>query len=367
MHEPQRQQTHELLKQKGIDVALFSSPHSVTWLTGFAERLDINPFAVAPHLVLYDNGTFGLLVMDAFKTRAEQSGCEVMTYPGYSYLEPSQAKLQLEQVLRSLLPKNATAKIGIEGSSLPHAIQEILLGYDTTESIDGWLHSLQMVKTQEELSKLRQSFELSDLAQATARAAVKEGQREIDVWNALQTTVQARVAAPLTLGHDCVVSYRQNNSGGHPSDYELRQGDSLLVDVGVCYQGYWSDSCATYYVSEATSEQRKTHQAVQEALELAISFCKPGTLACDIDKQVREHIRRAGFPDYPHHTGHGVGVSSHEEPRIVPYNQTLLEAGMVVMLEPAIYVPCKYAVRLEDAVLITNDGAELLTHHWKGL
>ena len=90
-------------------------------------------------------------------------------------------------------------------------------------------------------------------------------------------------------------------------------------------------------------------------------------MAKTIDREVRAFIDAAGYPVYPHHTGHGVGVSGHEEPRIVPYNEQVLEEGMVIMLEPGIYFPGETGVRLEDALLVTRDGAELLTHYDKRL
>jgi Xaa-Pro aminopeptidase len=109
------------------------------------------------------------------------------------------------------------------------------------------------------------------------------------------------------------------------------------------------------------------HHTVAEALEFAISLVRPGAVAKEIDAQVRQFIADAGYPVYPHHTGHGVGVSGHEAPRIVPYSQEILEEGMVILLEPGIYLPGETGVRLEDALLVTSDGAEVLTRHDKSL
>ena len=109
------------------------------------------------------------------------------------------------------------------------------------------------------------------------------------------------------------------------------------------------------------------HNTVTEALELAISLVRPGAISGQIDRQVREFMRKAGYPVYFHHTGHGVGVSGHEEPRLVPYNDLRIEPGMVIMLEPGIYFPDETAIRLEDAVLVTDSGAEILTRHDKSL
>lgn len=123
----------------------------------------------------------------------------------------------------------------------------------------------------------------------------------------------------------------------------------------------------TYYAGEPTAEQVKLHKTCADALEFAISLVRPGVVAKAIDQKVRQFMEAAGYAIYPHHTGHGVGVTGHEEPRIVPYNDIPLEAGMVIMLEPGAYFPGHFGARLEDAMLVTADGAEVLTKHDKRL
>ena len=109
------------------------------------------------------------------------------------------------------------------------------------------------------------------------------------------------------------------------------------------------------------------HQTTSDALELAVSLLRPGAVASEIDRQVREFMRKAGYPVYGHHTGHGIGVGPHEEPRLVPYNNLRIEPDMVMMVEPGIYFPDETAIRLEHAVLVTDSGVEILTQHDKSL
>ena len=169
----------------------------------------------------------------------------------------------------------------------------------------------------------------------------------------------------MPLGNDCVVGHRRGNIGGWPLDYPIKENDALIIDLSTVLHGYWSDSCATYYASTPTPKQAAMHRTVALALEFAISLVRPGAVVQEIDHQVRQFISDAGYPVYPHHTGHGVGVSGHEAPRIVPYNKERLQQGMVILLEPGIYFPGETGVRLEDAVLVTSDGAEVLTTHDK--
>jgi Xaa-Pro aminopeptidase len=373
MHEQQRQQTLDLLKSRQLDAALFSSMESIKWLTGFTPPLNtgLNPFAAGDALLWVEHGHFSLIVLDsqaegasAFGTLA---GCELITYAGYTIESPIRTHENLKAVLAGKIGVSGAARVGIEPDHLLHFVREAFPANATPVSMTGWLVPLRMIKTDEELAKLRHNFALVDEGQAVARRHCTAGTREIDVWAAVHSAISARAGAPLYLGNDCVVGYRSpNNIGGLPAANPIREDTALIVDLSTAWAGYWSDSCGTYYPQGPTPRQEKLHTFVQGALEYAISLVRPGAVSGEIDRRVRQFMADAGYPVYPHHTGHGVGVSSHEEPRIVPYNDIALQAGMVLMLEPGIYFPGETSVRLEDAVLVTSDGAEVLTHFSKG-
>lgn len=375
MHREQRQRTQAVLRANGLHHALFANFHSVKWLTGFNPPIQVGPFLFAggPPLVWYEDGRFTLVIPDSHLPQAEGFGGEpdgaVVTYQGYSLSPILNPAANLQAALRSLLPAAANGKVGIEETDATALVWWLLHDrFGESVAIDGWLEPLRMVKTAEELTKLRANFALTDLGQAVARRTVAAGQREIEVWTAVHSAIQEQASQRVPLGNDCVVNRRPvNNIGGWPLDYTLGQQDSLIVDLSTQLHGYWSDSCATYYVGEPTAKQRAMHQTATAALEFAISLVRPGAVSGDIDRQVRQFIRDAGYPVYPHHTGHGVGVSGHEAPRLVPGNDQVLEPGMVIMVEPGIYFPGEAAVRLEDGLLVTADGAELLTNFDKSI
>ncbi len=377
MHQEQRQRAHAHFKAKGIDRALLANPYTIKWLTGFAPPVQVgfNFFAGGPPLVWYEDGHFTLLVVDAYAADTaafdQQADGAVMTHLGYTIEQPLAGTDHLMAALRQAIGKTATGKIGIEERDVPAyfvaQVRQALPGSAEFVPVDGWLEPLRAIKTSEELSKLRENFALTDLGQATARRAVAAGKREIDVWTETHSAIQQAAGRRVPLGNDCVVGYRENNIGGWPLDYEIRPHDSLIVDLSTIMYGYWSDGCATYYAGEPTPQQVGMHRTAQQALELGISLVRPGVVAREIDQKLRQFIADAGYPVYPHHTGHGIGVIGHESPRIVPYNQETLQEGMVIMLEPGIYLPGETSVRLEDAVLVTAAGAEVLTKHDKSL
>lgn len=377
MHVEQRQRTHERLQSADITRALFANEQSVRWLTGFAPpiQLGANLFLGGPPLVWYEDGHYTLIVLDGQAAHAadfaQQPNCALVTYPGYTIEQPIAGADRLSEALQQVLPRGGNVQIAVERNALTVRIQQEL-NHAVGEAldlmaIDGWLEPLRMVKTAEEVAKLRANFALTDIGHAAARAATQVGQREIDVWATIHGAIQEAAGQRVPLGNDCVVGYRQNNIGGWPLELEIHPNDSLIVDLSTILHGYWSDSCATYYASEPTAEQIKRHKMLEEALDFAISLVKPGAVARDIDQQVRAFISQRGYPVYPHHTGHGVGITGHEGPRIVPYCEDVLAEGMVIMLEPGTYEPGVGGARLEDALLVTADGAEILTKHDKSL
>jgi len=378
MHEEQRRRARALLHERQIDAALFANPASVTWLTGFAPPVQSgpNPFAGAPPLLWWDGDRFTLIVVDGLASLAaffaDEADGAVITYRGYTVDAPIDGASHLREALRQLWSEPATRKptrIGVESWSLSAAVGGLMTATALHGSewlgIDNWLAPLRMVKTAEELAKLRENFRLTDIGHAAARRTTSAGVREIDVWLAAKTAVEAAAGCRVPMGNDCVVGYRTENIGGWPLDFALRPGDSLIVDLSTIRFGYWSDSCATYIAGEPDTRQRKLHRVVSDALALGAELLRPGAVAGAIDRRLRQFIADAGYPVYPHHTGHGVGVTGHEAPRLTPYSQELLLPGMVILLEPGIYFAGETGVRLEDAFLITETGAEQLTAHEK--
>lgn len=368
MHEEQRQRAQAYLQAQGLDRALFASPASVTWLTGFAAPVQLgpHPFGGGPALAWYAGGEWTLIVLDGYAAAAQASGIAVVSYLGYTIDAPIDGPGQLLAALRKVAGAGAAGRIGVEERALPLFLRAALPEQAALVPIDGALVPLRMRKTAEELVKLRQNFALNDLGQAAARAAVRVGATELDVWAATQGAIQRAAGQRVALGNDCTVG-RRGHSGGWPLDVTIEPGNSFVLDLGTQLHGYWSDSCATYYAGTPSQRQIAMHHTVSQALELAVSLLRPGAISGEIDRQLREFMRKAGYPVYTHHTGHGIGVSPHEEPRIVPYNDLRIEPDMVMMLEPGIYFPDQTAIRLEHAVLVTDSGVEILTKHDKRL
>jgi Xaa-Pro aminopeptidase len=358
------------LKQRKLSAALLSNPHTLTWLTGYAPPIETgpSPFEGGPALGWYADGRITLVLSDAEAAAGKATGAAVQEYVSYTIEAPlAGTHNQAEAVSRALSGSRALkSPVGVEMNQLAAplyaAVQEALPSA-RLQPLDGLLDPLRAVKSPPVLDRIRAALALCDLAQAETKKLLAPGKTELEVWTAVRARLELQAGGRLPVLADFVAGARTAEIGGLPGRYALQPGDALIADIVPRLDGYWGDNAGTHFVGEPTAELRKMHAIVLDALRQGLQAVKPGVKACDLDRLLRSLIRDQGYPVYPHHSGHGLGTSYHEEPRLVPYNQISLEPGMVVALEPGIYVPGTGGVRLEDVVLVTAGGCEVLTRH----
>ncbi len=226
--------------------------------------------------------------------------------------------------------------------------------------------------------RLRKDSDEVDLLRRAAHAVDRVmGRVPTEVAFAGRTEVEvARDLADLTIeeGHDSaeftIVASGSNGASPHhhPGDRVIESGDLVVCDFGGRLGGYYSDSTRTFAVGEPSSEQREVHQVVVEANEAGRNAAGPGVACQDVDIAARDVIEAAGYGEYfIHRTGHGIGLEVHEHPYIVHGNDTVLEQGMAFSIEPGIYLPGRFGVRIEDIVVCTLDGVESLNGSERGL
>ena len=161
-----------------------------------------------------------------------------------------------------------------------------------------------------------------------------------------------------------IVASGPNSAWPHhvSSSRSVRADDVVLIDLGCTYNGYCSDLTRTFFLGKINKLRQKVKGLVKKAHDTALQDIRPGKAAREIDRASRDVISKGGYGDFfIHTTGHGLGVTVHEPPRISSLNQSKLKAGMVITVEPGIYLPGEFGVRIEDTVLITNKGREVLT------
>jgi Xaa-Pro aminopeptidase len=191
---------------------------------------------------------------------------------------------------------------------------------------------------------------------------IRPGKTEIDV--ACELEYAARKAGADDMSFETIIAAGSRSAlpHGRASQEEIPRSGFVVCDFGVILAGYCSDMTRTVFVGHADDKARKFYGAVREAQQAAVEAVRPGVPVSDIDRAARTILKKAGLGSFfTHSTGHGVGLEIHELPRIAGGQQEILQPGMVVTIEPGAYVPRKWGVRIEDMVVVTDTGCEVLT------
>ena len=345
---PRRARALAVARDVGADGVLAADPATVTWLTGVEVDIESgpSPFALPPLAVLAGDGPPLVVASEDHAALVAAAGCELVSYPGFGTkpLDP------VGGAVRALASAAGGRTLATELGALPAALARGLSLVDGAAP----LGRARAVKDPDEIDRLRGALALCDVGQRAARDQAEPGLAEIELWGVVRAAVERAAGERTALLADLASGERTGETGGPPGRRVLQEGDLVLCDLVPRRAGYWGDSCVTLAVGTASPWARATHRRVADALARGLDSIRPGLRAGDLDELVR------GDLTYAHHTGHGLGASWHEEPRIVPGGETVLEAGMVVALEPAHYAGDK-GVRLEQVVLVREDGPELLS------
>jgi Xaa-Pro aminopeptidase len=221
---------------------------------------------------------------------------------------------------------------------------------------------LRKVKDEIELDSIRKAAELTDIGAKTASEIIKAGMHEYEV--AAEVEYAMRKLGSEGVAFDTIVASGLRSAFPHGgcTDKKLKKGELILFDIGARYQNYRVDLTRTFLVGKPTSEQEKIYNVVMEAQEKAFKNIKDGVSASNVDAVARQTIETYNYGEYfVHSLGHGVGLAVHEPPILNPASKDILKTGNVVTDEPGIYIPNFGGVRIEDTVLVKNDGAEKLT------
>ena len=227
---------------------------------------------------------------------------------------------------------------------------------------------IRAVKEPSEVESIRGAVLVLELAFKKIERVLKPGMTEKEAAFLAEVEMRRRGARGTAFETIVASGPRSALPHGKASEKRIKTGELVVVDMGASVGGYNSDETRTYCTGRVGSEEKKIFRTVVEAHSRAVERIKAGVKASDVDAAARGHIRKAGYGRFfGHGTGHGVGLDIHESPNIGPMSTDVLEEGMVVTVEPGIYVPGLGGVRIEDMVLVTKDGPEILTNSPKEL
>lgn len=248
-----------------------------------------------------------------------------------------------------------------------NALQDAFSG--SLKSLDAPVAGLRMVKSPDEIEALRAASELKEAVLAEVVEGIREGVTETEVAARLEYGFKARGATGASFDTIALFGVRSSMPHGSPGETRLKRGDVVLLDLGCRHRGYCSDLTRTYAFGTIPGAWfEAVYETVLDAQMAAVQAVRPGARCRDVDAVARDMIQFHGYgAHFGHGLGHGVGIEIHESPRLNTESEIVLEPGMVVTVEPGVYLPGQGGVRIEDLVVVTERGCEVLTRTPKAL
>ena len=358
----------DIAHARQLDAFLLTHLPTIRHLSGYFFNFETgpSPFHLLPAcLVAVRGGEACLIAADTEAGQLSTVLPEIKTklYTSYVCESPLDFARQFQARLHETIQDFGLtkARLGIELASLPALVQqELQRSFPKVSLVDvaGEVRQLRLIKTPEEIESIRNAVHLCDVGQEALLREARPGITELELFASVRAAMEAAAGGRFPLMADFVSGPRTEHAGGGPSARIIEAGELILSDLTPCLDGYWGDTCHTAVAGSASPGQSSMFQRVKEALDLGIRAIRPGVMASAIDRLMREHLAALGI--YSHHSGHGLGVTYHEEPRIVPYNDLELAPNMVVALEPGVYRDGQ-GVRLEHVTVVTEDGCEVLS------
>jgi Xaa-Pro aminopeptidase len=344
------------LKRRKLDGLLITQPENRRYLSGYTAT-DSSISETSGVLLIPVKGTPFLLTDSRFELHAkeEAEGFEVVLYP--------KGMLAL---LKNLLPKLKIKRLGFESHYMLHSSAEKMssaLGKKNVELVPltELVEKMRLRKQSEEIEKIQKSVLLNEEVFQEVFKGLKPGMTEVEVALQIENTMRLKGAERPSF--DTIVAGGPNGALPHavPSNRPLQKGEPVVIDMGLILDGYCSDMTRTVVLGTPDSKTKKLFRLVRKAQKAGMAAIKAGVIAKDVDRAARQVIEKAGYGDkFGHGLGHGVGIAVHEPPSLSKRSRKKLKEGMVVTVEPGVYLPGWGGIRLENMVEVRADGCRNL-------
>jgi Xaa-Pro aminopeptidase len=334
-----------------VDALVLFKPENIFYFSGF--------FSTSFMYLFIPRDDTPVAVVSQLEFEAAKS-----TIKDFSILEAKNQE-DFEKTFSNLQKDLKVKKLGFEEDFLTVNIKEKLVKYSEGISFvpaSNIVRRLRAVKSQSEIEIIRSAVKIADEGVKRAMDFITPGIREYEV--AAEAEYIMRKMGSSGTSFDTIVASGHRSAFPHAScsDRKLEKGDLVVIDLGVRYKNYCSDISRTRTVGTPTSKQEELFQTVLNAQQKAIELIRPGVNAKEIDEAARELIKSSGYGKFfVHSFGHGIGIEVHEHPQISSSSKDTLESGMVLTAEPGVYIPNFGGCRIEDMVLVRDDGYELIS------
>lgn len=340
------------MAETSTDLVVLAPGAHMGWLLGVHPHADERPCLV------FVSAKGAAFLMPALEAESARTQTDLPFYPWADETGPDAA---LSELLSALGATGAKSLVLDETMRADHAalVTEALPQATRRFSADT-IGALRMRKSPEEYAALKRNAAIADRAMQAGWAAMKPGMTETEVAMVIRSAFAEAEAKPLF----SIVGAGANGAFPHHQTGEtvLKAGDAVVMDIGAGSEGYSSDITRMAVIGEPPNGYAEVHQVVEQAVQAALAAARPGVKAHQVDDAAREVIAKAGYGEYfVHRTGHGLGTEVHEPPFITASSQTVLDEGMVFSIEPGIYLPGRFGIRLEEIVILRADGPEILS------
>jgi Xaa-Pro aminopeptidase len=338
-------------KTLGVDALLITHLPDVRWLCGFTGS-NASLVLIGARAVLFTDGRY------TTQAKSEAIGTRVVIAPKSAMIAACEW-MASKNVKRCGFDEGNTtvASLNAMRQAVPAGMRRKLF-----QPVGSLISQLRWIKDAEEIAKMRAAAALGCALFESILGTMQPGMTESAVAAELEHA--ARLAGAEAMSFSTIIASGQRSALPHgtASRAKLPRRGFITLDFGVVLDGYCSDMTRTVHMGRATAEERAAYEAVLEAQETGVAAIRAGVSAGDVDEAARAVLRRANLADwFTHSTGHGVGLEIHEGPRLAQKQTQRLEAGMIVTIEPGVYLPGKFGTRIEDMVLVTASGGEILT------
>jgi Xaa-Pro aminopeptidase len=346
-YQRRQKKVQSLLAPNRLDALLVGHLPNVRYLCGFTGTAG-GLLITEEHCLFFTDGRY------TTQAREQVKGAKVLIAP----LPPLAAAAKW-------ISTHKKTRIGIEGEHLSVAargrlIADLPSGPKLREA-PALVERLRIIKDAEELNCIRAAVQLGSRLFDTALKTIRPGVKETDVAAEMEYAAHRAGAQEMSFSTIIAAGKRSALPHGRASAAAIPARGFVVCDFGVILTGYCSDMTRTVHVGRPTTEERRAYKAVRGAQQAAISAVRPGVSVSEVDGASRKLLKKEGLAKYfTHSTGHGVGLEIHEAPRVAAGQTEILHPGMVITIEPGIYLPGKWGVRIEDMVLVTESGCEVL-------
>lgn len=339
-----RAKMNEILDKLSLDAVLISDGYNMRYVSGFAGATGYLYVTREKNVILTDF---------RYTIQAE------LEAPDWEIMEIGNGR-GYKELLNELLKQDKIEVLGFEGDSTLYTDYDGLkkaLEVKKMVNAGGEITRLRQIKTPEELECSKKAESIGDIAFSKILDIIKPGITELEIAAHLEFFMKTNGADNLSF--DTIVASGVNSSMCHavPSSKKIEQGDFVTMDFGCKYHGYCSDMTRTIVVGKASQEQKKIYQTVLDAQRMALDFIHAGQVGKEVDKIARDHIYAAGYEGcFGHGLGHSTGLFIHENPRYSMAEDSVVEANVVMTVEPGIYIKDFGGVRIEDMICVTPEG-----------